>query len=186
MLSVGVLDADWSRFLDRFPTGTRPPLFANMAPAEAPPKTNTHDIAVVAQPAKRLLASLLGKAVPEARASILLEHVRTTTAAILGLRDELPPGDAPLREIGLDSLMTVELRNALATACGVRLPATLVFEHPTCAALAERLAETVFADLVPRAKDTGGVDLESMDADGLAALLEQELSAADAQLAVSR
>ncbi len=183
---VGVLDVDWSRFLDRFPTGTRPPLFANMAPADAVPKTNAHDITVAAQPTKRSLASLLGEAAPDARASILLDHVRTTTATILGLRDELPPADAPLREVGLDSLMTVELRNALATACDTRLPATLVFEYPTCAALADRLAETVFADLVPRAKDAAGTDLESMDADGLAALLEQELGAADAQLAVSR
>jgi hypothetical protein len=44
----------------------------------------------------------------------------------------------------------------------------------------------VFADLIPKAKDPGAADLDSLDADGLAALLEQELGAADAQLAVTR
>jgi len=183
---VGILDVDWSRFLDRFPTGTRPPLFTAMAATNVAPTASAQDTSSVAQPAKRTLAAVLSEAVPEARAETLLAHVRTTAAAVLGLQGELPPADAPLREVGLDSLMTVELRNALAAACETRLPATLVFEHPTCAALADRLARTVFADLMPKAKNSATADLDSLDADGLAALLEQELGAADAQLAVTR
>ena len=78
--------------------------------------------------------------------------------------------------------MTVELRNGLAAACETRLPATLVFEHPTCTALATHLGATVFAGLVPpeAAADDG---LDALDADALARLLEDELGAADAQLA---
>jgi acyl carrier protein len=180
---IGVLAVDWARFLDRFPAGLRPPLFSSVEPVATKPALAIGQ-RTATTPAAQSLALQLERAEPADRPDALLLYIRETAGRILGLQGELPAADAPLREVGLDSLMTVELRNALASACETRLPATLVFENPTCQALADHLGRTVFTTLWTYAEPAD--ELDSMDADALAELLEKELGAADEQLAVTR
>jgi thioesterase domain-containing protein/acyl carrier protein len=75
-----------------------------------------------------------------ARRNAVLDLVREAVAGVLGHPSAaaIEP-DQPFLEVGLDSLTSVELRNALATATGLSLPATVVFYHATPVDLAEHL-----------------------------------------------
>ncbi|MGW3789511.1 SDR family NAD(P)-dependent oxidoreductase [Micromonospora chokoriensis] len=86
------------------------------------------------------LAPLDGLPAEEQQAE-LLRLVTKQIAAISDHHAALIDPARPFRELGFDSLMTVELRNRLATATGLTLPATLVFDHPTPAALSRHLHE---------------------------------------------
>jgi acyl carrier protein len=87
---------------------------------------------------------------PAERARSLVEFVCGHAAQVLGLgsASALSP-QRPLEELGLDSLMAIELRNRIATATGLRLPATLLFDHPTPVALASELERRLFETKAP-------------------------------------
>jgi NADP-dependent 3-hydroxy acid dehydrogenase YdfG len=86
----------------------------------------------------------LETAVPAARRGMLIDFVGRTVARVLGRQGE---GDLdprrPLNEMGLDSLLAVELRNHLGVSLGLSrvLPATLVFACPTIEAVVDHLEE---------------------------------------------
>ncbi|GAA2807764.1 hypothetical protein GCM10010452_40530 [Crossiella cryophila] len=88
-----------------------------------------------------------------------LTVVRAQVAAVLGhdsgTRIEV---SRPFRELGFDSVTAVEFRNRLNAATGLSLPATVIFDHPTPAALAAHLTETTGGPAVPTVRSVGEHD----------------------------
>ncbi|MDQ1025084.1 acyl transferase domain-containing protein/acyl carrier protein [Streptomyces umbrinus] len=99
-------------------------------------------------------ASLADRLTPlpdEDRLSALRALVQTQAATVLGhtAADNVAV-DQPFRDLGFDSLTAVELRNHLNAVTGLRLSATLVFDHPTADAVARHLLERLFGAARPR------------------------------------
>ncbi|WP_405180894.1 SDR family NAD(P)-dependent oxidoreductase [Nocardia sp. NBC_01377] len=89
---------------------------------------------------------------PAERRALLLELVRTKVATVLG-HDSATAVEATkaFQELGFDSLAAVELRNELNTVTGLRLPATLVFDHPN----SEAVTDFIDRELTGSAEYTG-------------------------------
>jgi acyl transferase domain-containing protein/NADPH:quinone reductase-like Zn-dependent oxidoreductase/acyl carrier protein len=87
-----------------------------------------------------LLRELTALHSPADRLELLEARVRESIADVLRMPDGEIERRTPLRDLGLDSLMAVELRNRLSAMLGLRLPVTLAFNHPTLESLTRHLA----------------------------------------------
>jgi short-subunit dehydrogenase/acyl carrier protein len=175
---VAIADVDWARFATGF-TAARPrPLLDELpgvqralaAPEPAPSPGDPGD-------RLRQLSD------PE-REAALGNLVNTAVAAVLGYdADHRIEGGRAFKDLGFDSLTSVELRNRLSTATGLRLPATLVFDHPTPVDLVALLRAKLGGDQ-PRLSPAEAVlaDLDRLEA-GISALSpDQDLAPVSARL----
>ncbi|MFG2556026.1 SDR family NAD(P)-dependent oxidoreductase [Streptomyces sp. NPDC048581] len=109
---------------------------------------------------------------PQDRTRHLTDLVRAEAASVLGHdTPEQIGAEEEFSRLGFDSLTSVEMRNRLAAVTGLRMPATLVFDHPTPLAVAEHLAERLGRGHTPPAAalHTELDRLDSALADALAA-----------------
>jgi hypothetical protein len=159
---MAVLRIDWKRFSESI--GRELNVIERQQPmAEAPPPLATHW--------KSSLEQELREALPRERQELAIAHLEPIAHSILGL----PPAERihprqPLRAIGLDSLLSLELRDQIGRRIGRRLPATLLFEQPTLESLAGYVLDELGLATV-----TGSDALHQLSADELGALLDREL-----------
>jgi|GEM_PF-936059 len=131
---VAVLPVPWSEFFDLFPTARSQPLLSNVATQTSPTTSNP--------PSSQLQD---WEALPPVtRLQALKNHVQATVAHVMGVQspNSIDP-DRGLFEIGMDSLMALEVKNHVEISLGKTIPAVAAFEYPTVNALATYLAESI-------------------------------------------
>jgi len=112
-----------------------------------------------------------------------LTVVRTHVAAVLGHADpEAVSPQAPFKDLGFDSLTALELRNQLTRGTGVRLPATVIFDHPT----PDALTRFLLARLLPEGAASATASAAALaDLDRISASLDAFAEDEDARRAVA-
>jgi NADPH:quinone reductase-like Zn-dependent oxidoreductase/NADP-dependent 3-hydroxy acid dehydrogenase YdfG/acyl carrier protein len=143
---VGVLPIDWPTFRRQWEAGTVPPLWRDIVGDVTTSVGRQHGVAATAG-----LAERLAQAPVERQRSVVLNHVSDQVKKVLGLgASHIIDSEQGLRDLGMDSLMSVELRNTLQASLGRPLPSTLAFDHPTIASLTDYLAEKVLGLATPQ------------------------------------
>lgn len=136
----------------------RPPF--NAAAADLieiqPGEDATATQSIAATPGEALLQQM-ADALPDERKELLLDYVRSHVVAVLRLDpDALPDRKARLMDVGVDSLMAVELRGRLSLGLKLakKLPATLIFDYPTIEAITDHLLRDVLVFEEPQPTST--------------------------------
>lgn len=179
---VGVIPVNWAKFLQQFPPGSEPSLVSHLAPKTQQQKDEQ-------APAKQfeILRQIREVAASE-RENLLITHIQAEVAKVLRFDQSQQPN--PLQgffEMGMDSLMSVELKNRLETSLGYSLPSTLTFEYPTIESLAQYLLNKVISLDIPEEVEVEPeqdneessivADIMQLSEDELATLVDEELEA---------
>jgi acyl carrier protein len=177
-----VLPIDWQQFPARFAPGRHEPLLELFAPRGAAAVTAAggrqhRDAAPGEGQAARTRArrEQLRTASVEARRHLVRDLIADEAGRVLGLLPAAVPEKRPLREVGLDSLMAVELRNGLGEASGLQLEATLLFNYPTVAELAEYVERQLETQAAAAATAASRTALDEMSEEELEDLLASKL-----------
>jgi myxalamid-type polyketide synthase MxaB len=136
---IGVIPMNWSKFMQQFPTGEKPP-FVSQLQVQSPKQQNK------AKKSSTDIVSQVQKASNSERQPLLESWIGRQLAQVLGLdATQVIAIDQHWNELGLDSLMTVELKNGLERALNVSIPIETIMQEATTHMLAsmvlERLAD---------------------------------------------
>lgn len=132
---VAVMPVDWRKFFQQFPFAAELPLLSTFSTKRG---GGTSGYAG--------LREKLKGAPPGERKGLLLDFLRSELARIMGLGSAgLIEPQQRLLELGLDSLMAVELVTSLESNLGTNLPATMVFNYPTLQAVVDYIIDDILS-----------------------------------------
>ena len=123
---AAVMPFDARQWVEFYPAAAGSPMLSRLL-AEEP---------ILAGRDGRQLAARLAAAEPSARVALLSGVIRGEVSRVLRLAEGKLDDNAPLTSLGMDSLMSLELRNRLEAALGIKMAATLLWTYPTVSALA--------------------------------------------------
>ena len=136
---VVALPVNWSKYHEFYPAGTEPPLLSELANEEAASPSQT------SHPGEKRSAIL--DAAPAERAQLLQSYVTEQVARVLGLSPSQLDIQQPLTNLGLDSLMAVELKNRISADLGVNVPMVKFLQGFSVAQAATQLLEQLTAEV---------------------------------------
>jgi myxalamid-type polyketide synthase MxaB len=137
LVQVGVMPVHWAWFIRQLPQGVKFPFLEAFA---------SETIPEASQPQQSALRHRLEEASSDdERRALLTAHLCSQLGKVLGLspHEHIEPRQR-LFDLGLDSLMAVELKSRLEVSLGCSLSATLVFDYPLVEALVNYLVQEVF------------------------------------------
>jgi NAD(P)-dependent dehydrogenase (short-subunit alcohol dehydrogenase family)/acyl carrier protein len=151
----GVMAVNWLKFFQQFQAEAEPPLFSVLAG-----EVRRHRKTGQSRGRASALLRGLESASSEDRQNMLTGHIQAEIAGILELDpSEWPNPQQGFFDMGIDSLMAVDLKTRLETALGQPLSSTLTFKYPTIEALAGYLAEKlVFKNTSSETGENRGAD----------------------------
>ena len=179
-----VAAVDWDTLKSAYEARRRRPLMEGLTSRR--PRGKTAQKAVV-KPSGPELPEIVMQEPVEKRYNSIVRHVKQQVAAVIGsAKPELIDEQQGLFEMGLDSLMSVDLKGRLENSLGQSLPSTLTFNYPTVAELAGYLLERICppeapapapseAAHAPVSTDTRADAFDDLSEDELASLLSKKL-----------
>jgi acyl transferase domain-containing protein/NADPH:quinone reductase-like Zn-dependent oxidoreductase/NAD(P)-dependent dehydrogenase (short-subunit alcohol dehydrogenase family)/acyl carrier protein len=162
---MAVSPVNWHKFLSQVSFNTIPPFYLEMLQESQQRQSREKRLSATKVSGMAPIPGLrdhLAVAMPSKRRSLLMADIQAKAIQALGI-DPSTEVDRrqPLSELGLDSLMAVELRNALGTALSLPLPATLLFDYSSIEKLTDYLFGLLFGSEVPKEASSATVQTQA-------------------------
>ena len=163
-----VADINWDLFKELYEQAGKQSFLAEiLLDSEATDGEDSEKQDTLTQKVKAEILDKLKKVSLEKRQEILTEHIREQVAQVLGLSSsQLPEVNLGFMAMGMDSLMTVDLKNRLQNQLGINLAQTIAMEYPTIAKLSlyiEELMEWKTKENGTFSEDLSQTDLSEID-----------------------